>query len=299
MKITKYCFPILLSFFGCDYSSTIELSELDIDSSSEPVISIEGSITTINSFHEVRINQHSFVQGKVIESPIKNARVNIRSQNSNFNFVAEQDHILADSLYPDEGLYISENKIHGKVGEVYEMTVEINGTVYSAIDTLTEGQKFTFQEAGFPTFDTNGNSLTFLPHYFGFYKPMGFRMDGLVPDTATYKDEFNVNPNIWHYAHPGISPNGIDNDFPFYTGIISEYVGLLSFSISHSYYQYLVAIFNETDWKSGFFPNQPGNAKTNFSSGATGFFFASDVQITFAKRDEMEQIAKDNTKFLR
>ncbi len=48
-------------------------------------------------------------------------------------------------------------------------------------------------------------------------------------------------------------------------------------SVSRAYEEFLRGMLSETDWRGGVFDVLPGNARTNLSEGAVGFFTAADV----------------------
>ncbi len=48
-------------------------------------------------------------------------------------------------------------------------------------------------------------------------------------------------------------------------------------SVSREYAEFLRGILSETDWRGGVFDVLPGNARTNLSEGAVGYFTAAEV----------------------
>ena len=48
-------------------------------------------------------------------------------------------------------------------------------------------------------------------------------------------------------------------------------------SVSGKYEEYLRGVLSETDWRGGVFDVLPGNARTNLSEGALGYFTAAEV----------------------
>jgi hypothetical protein len=99
-----------------------------------------------------------------------------------------------------------------------------------------------------------------------------------VPGYETLPPEEN-HAVIYHYILGSVDVNRIfapDKEqvrFPPGTIVFREME-----SVSLGYEEFLRGMLSETDWRGGVFDVQPGNARTNLSEGAIGFFTAAEVR---------------------
>ena len=83
---------------------------------------------------------------------------------------------------------------------------------------------------------------------------------------------------IYHYTLNSVDVNRIfspDREhvrFPPGTIVFRE-----KESVSREYEEFLRGVLSETDWRGGVFDVLPGNARTNLSEGAIGYFTAAEV----------------------
>lgn len=94
-------------------------------------------------------------------------------------------------------------------------------------------------------------------------------------DTLAFEDSHAL---IYHYTLNSVDVNRIfspDKEhvrFPPGTKVFRE-----KESVSREYAEFLRGILSETDWRGGVFDVLPGNALTNLSEGAVGYFTAAEV----------------------
>ncbi|MEN8156659.1 MAG: hypothetical protein ABFS10_06900, partial [Bacteroidota bacterium] len=83
---------------------------------------------------------------------------------------------------------------------------------------------------------------------------------------------------IYHYSLGSVDVNRI---FPPDREHVRFPPGTIVFrekeSVSREYEEYLRGMLSETDWRGGIFDVLPGNARTNLSEGAIGYFTAGEV----------------------
>ncbi len=177
--------------------------------------------------------------------------------------------------------------------------MEVKGRLYTASDRVpTNSVTDTinpFKRA--ITYDDNGNirppnndwlEFDATQHNFGFDKYMVLLVndrinEGHVSDSIKniYSDIVRLNQYFRIYIHKGSLPQGI---FPAglgstgACGVPTDSIEFVYLTISDAYYDYLITVFNETDWKSGIFSTISGNTKGNISRGSTGYFYAINTK---------------------
>ncbi|WP_020526178.1 DUF4249 family protein [Flexithrix dorotheae] len=237
-------------------------------------IAVEGLITSEQKAHTVKLH-YSTDYGKVNQppEPVEKALVTISDGQNNFEL---------DEVSP--GIYQTDSLVKGGVGVKYYLKIEWNGEVYEAEDEMqpiNSHEQLTFvEEAGRMEFP-------YRPHLFGFDLPNKYDVTFFVPDSIV-----DANPDLpdwilqkkWttktFHTHPLMEPNGIF-EFVATDHLIfnnpNYWVKQKKYSISPEYYNFLRAMFSETDWRGSLLDTTPGNVPTNLSNGAVGFFAACAV----------------------
>lgn len=75
-------------------------------------------------------------------------------------------------------------------------------------------------------------------------------------------------------------------EVPIFTYNEQETIDLYQFSISDKYYEYLQALFANSEWV-GLLSDLPGDLPTNASEGALGYFWATDIRKKSYTVDEV------------
>jgi hypothetical protein len=285
---------ILLLFFNCSQFEIVDISELHLKkSNSEIEIIIDGYISTIKKIHYVKLSkpQNFYILDSV--KPVSGAIV----------YITEGENIYNYKETAKYGLYASEDSIKGTIGKNYTVFVYYNNKTYSASDSLIEVEPFDFTKITLPELDNNSTneSMYFIikRHEFGFDKPSMWYWES-IPNTFQYLDIelfYGQSSNPFNYYHYGAEPQGIFSDEIFSHSIGSkptDTITVAKFSISEKYYNYCLSVFNETDWKTGYFSTIPGNTLTNVSNGGTGYFFATDIYINRIILSELKKMVEEN-----
>ena len=226
---------------------------------------IDGMITSEYKPQLVRLNFSSgYDLANVTPEPASGAQVLISDGASLF--------VLTET---EVGIYATDS-ISGVPGRSYTVTIELDGARYQGSDTMIPilaHEPLTFVE------EADHFEFPYRPHLFGFdfpnrYDLVFFKQDSAeVPNGAT-RSERTL------YTHPKLEPNGVfqfvATDHLRFSGS-DWYVKQRKYSISYEYYEFLRAVFSETDWRGSLLDTTPGNVPSNISNDAVGFFSACDV----------------------
>jgi len=178
-------------------------------------------------------------------------------------------------------------------GLEYTLTVETEEKIYRAKDKMPPIPKdFTpvsfGQENGFL-------DLEFRRHQFGF--PEANQWEIHLERTDTFPGFYRIDPTqlgkqigvqvsedlnytFTYFTHPNIEVNGLLNfDIPHFFGFNPGFiVTQKKYNLSEEYYQFLRAVFMETEWRGTLFPSVPANVTGNIDNGALGFFSTVTVR---------------------
>lgn len=294
----KFYFSILavaVLFFSCE-----ENIDVDLDESLDPVLIVEGSITTDTTAHLVKLGW----SGDYLDnSPLLNvtgAYVSI-SDGENIFTLAEIE----------EGLYATGDSVHGEYGKSYTLTIELqDGRIFTATDKINNLSEI--------------DSITTLPIYTKADDPfiefsgrrhvVNFNGQEIAGETNFYMWDLSVNgvlqsDTIWEkaFVDDQVVEGAYVDNFPIFEVPLDElpldtilvngeymitdtsYFEVEMLSISEAYYDFLVGFMLETQWRGGPLDGPPADIPTNVSEGGTGFFNASGVKregtrvITYVK----------------
>lgn len=292
MTLSKYISIILFLFLitACR-KEEISLHDVDFPSvGSKYAIVVEGGIFSELDLQFVRLTKPGrWAEASPLAEGIGDAEV----------YIQEGEHIYSFAPGEKPGDYFSVDSIRGEVGKTYTLVVSYEGKTYTATDRMVEGPEPTnripVEEGSIAYFTdsfTHKEKVQFsvYAHAFGYDVAQKWFLKSDLYDlggTSLFNDL-----SRWHFNHQGSPPQGV---FPSGQrlsccgGIITDSeVEFISLSMSDKYYQYLVSLFNETEWAAGLFSVIPGNIKTNVSEGGTGFFYASEVKRATYKVEELE-----------
>ncbi len=296
MKNTILFILIIIIFTSCetwDYRNIDELnygnSEMNID------LFVEGGITTQLAFHKILLSKPGNYVDNSNSEGITNADVYIvSSQNDTINF------ICIDTVWTP--YFKTINRVKAEIGQSYTLYINYNGKTYTAKDSVIEAPDFNFnnipiphkdESAVFPNDTTGKVALSVVKHDFGYPQSNSW----LWIPMYRYSDTLNYIEMSYFktYTHWRADIQGVFSNITYYYGfahglIPSDTILVIEMSLSDNYYNYLRALFMETDWKEGYFSSQPGNLPTNLSAGAIGYFYTSDCfkkEITISEIFEL------------
>jgi hypothetical protein len=280
----------IIFFSSCDpIKEYQDISEINLSNSEHDFkIAIEGSISSLPKLHFVKLEKP--VQGLELtkQEPISDAIVSISDGENEYELVETVNHPLftENDIYYIQGLYATlDSTLQGEVGKRYTLKVIWNDEVYYASDSLVAVDTFDFEKIKLPTYN---NSLVssydwmyeIQRHDFGYDLPNGWTW------SLNFPNKVNSQLRIKNYTHSIIEPQGLHSDVIYAETLnipktedsgLPDSLKVYKFSFSNIYYDYLIALLKESDWKIGYFTTIPGNPPSNVSSGGTGFFFATDV----------------------
>jgi hypothetical protein len=274
MKIQKI---LIVLFVTLVFSACQEVIDWDLNEGNEHLV-VNGEITTEYKKHYVYLSLTSDYYGNNPPEKVSGAKVQISDGTQVFPLTEEEP-----------GVYATDS-IAGQTGKIYELTIEYNGETYTAKDSLPE---VTDMQAAYPIqlFDTipftdppeidSGWSVVMLAqeppgkgnHYMWRYYVNGKLESDTLREWLFANDDFvdgNSPQSGWLlYTQPQkIRKNVIHKGDTF---------KLCMYSITKQYYDHLLSVLFQTDFRGGFFDGPPSNASTNLTNGAVGFFHASDV----------------------
>jgi hypothetical protein len=255
-------FAVLLATLSCS-----ERIDWDLEYIEEDLLVVEGKITNEAGPHEVRLSRPVFEMNGNPE-PVTGARVTIADNRR-----------VVQSLEEDlrrPGVYLTEPGFTAAVNRGYQLRIEFRDRTYTAVTFMRPVSDFQNMRHVRVQDD---------PPLFELYigdspQPAIIRVEldwSHVRGYDTLPDSEN-HALIYHYSLGGVDVNRIfapESErvrFPPGTVIIRE-----KESVTPVYEEYLRGMLAETDWRGGVFDVLPGNARTNLSEGALGYFTAATV----------------------
>lgn len=278
----KFLYSLLLAILALFTSCIQELEWIENDSI-EPKLVVEGLITSEQKAHSVKLSRSRGVVVNGKPEAVSGANISISD---------------GDQVFPlnetSPGLYQTDSTVIGEVGKAYKLRIELNGEIYTAIDTMIEAtapRATTIREAefapGFYWFEYPGN--------FGAEAPAKLSLQVITP--AGWADNFPTNYEIterWqerkeghigvdstYYIHPYLEPPALLAYGIIEVGIypLGTEIHFSHASLSEGYYTFIRALMSETEWKGlGPFGYNPANLPTNVSNGAVGYFGTSHIK---------------------
>lgn len=247
--------------------SCTEKIDWDLDFQEEELVVVEGKITNEMKRHEVRLTRPLFEINGTPEV-ISGAQVEINDGRTLHSLSEDPSH---------PGTYLSEADLSGEVNKGYQLRIGLGNRRYTAIAFMHEVTPFQHMRLiqvqeepplyeAYIRNDSEGPSIV--------------RMEldwSHVPgyDALPFEETHAL---IYHYTLNSVDVNHIFSPerehvwFPPGTIVYRE-----KESVSMEYAEFLRGMLSETDWRGGVFDVLPGNANTNLSEGALGFFTAAEV----------------------
>ncbi|GJM34701.1 MAG: hypothetical protein DHS20C18_37020 [Saprospiraceae bacterium] len=245
----------------------------------EPVLVVDGRITNEFQRHVIRLSLSGSFASDTEYVPATGAMVSISGKTNVY---------MLEETSP--GYYLTDS-LKGKPGTVYHLRIEWQGKIYEAKDGMSETPE-AFEPAYFGT-DQGFLDFEFRRHQFGFSIPNQWELliipETLHPDIDISKRGLQIGVEVLpggiysfqYFTHPTIEVNGLLNfEATHFYGFQPGFTVVQKrYSLSDKYYDFLRALFMETEWRGTLFDTTPGNVKGNISNGALGFFSANAVRV--------------------
>jgi hypothetical protein len=307
-----YVFSIIIS--SCETWDYYTLDEFDFDGAKHAIqVYVDGGISTQKSYHRVTLFKPSDYLTETSTENITTAKVYVTHGNDTMLFSPVTkiwDETSGDSVEVFNPYYQAKVKFGAVVGNVYTLHVEYKGEHYFGSDSVVEAGDFDFPDIPLPIVDNEPNeiingqqpeyNLEFLKHHFG-YPVSNLWIWSTKKSYIDTVDALNSSSySAIQYSHQFADAQGLFSNIEYSTVLSYEYTKeqdtliVQRVSLSSGYYKFLNQQFMETDWKEGVFATQPGNLSTNMSTGAMGYFFASDLCSKEIKVEELLEISKTN-----
>lgn len=268
-KLIIYLFPIAFVFGMISCQKPIDL---DLFTKSEPILVVEGQVTTDTMQHIVKLSLTNSYYDTTTLNAATGAIVSI-------NNVALVESNNTDSA----GFYYTPADFYGEEGKTYNLEISYNNKNYTSssylaplpqIDSVTIGLNvfqffFFIPQLGDTAYDltihynepdTLGNTYLFNVYIDGELTTTNPR------DKVYIDDEGAVTGPIYFSAQSFVTADVVD----------SSIVTLEMLSISPDLIKFYDTFFNQTDLSGNpFAGSPPANIPTNITGGAVGFFQAS------------------------
>lgn len=249
-------------------------------------IAIDGFISTEKTRYRIVISKPVDIHLNSGFIPINNAEVS----------VSDGDNTYLYEIINAKGVYRSIDSIQAIPGQRFTLKVVYNGNTYTASDiapTETPDEIYYIYErsVGYDDFGNpvppNDSSigLNCRSQIFGYDKNLVIsayneRQYYFILDSLS--DISYINRYLSKiYMHKSSFPQGvfpITYSYPSIGGAATDTIVLINMGISDNYHEYLISLFNITDWNSGLFSTISGNVKTNISEGGIGYFYIGNVK---------------------
>ncbi len=263
MKTTKFL-PFLF-FLGLIVACT-EKVDRELFWQEADVMVVEGKLTNETRAHEVKLSWPLYeVNG--IPEVVSGARVEIYDGTDFFPFTE-------DPFRP--GTYLSDPLLAGEVGLGYQLRISYG-------NFQIRGVCFMREVFDFPSMNLYVAQQE--PRLYGVYfgdqnGPSVIRIELDWSHVSGY-DSLPPEENhalIYHYTLGSVDVNRIfapeRQTVLFPPGTVAT---MEKESVSTVYEEFLRGMLSETDWRGGVFDVLPGNARSNLSGGAVGYFTAAAV----------------------
>jgi hypothetical protein len=247
-------------------ASCTEEMDWDLKYQEENLIVVDGKITNEPGRHEVRLTRPVCERNGVPE-PVSGLELAINDGRILYP-------LTEDRTRP--GIYLTTPDFAGEVGKGYQLRIRTGDRLITAVAYMRAVSPFQFMRP----FQVQDDPPLYEVHIADSDGPAIVRLDlewSHVPGYDTLSAE-ETHALIYHYTLGSIDVNRLfppDREhvrFPPGTIVYRE-----KESVSGLYEEFLRGMLSETDWRGGVFDVLPGNARTNLSEGAIGYFTASEV----------------------
>ncbi|MBN1253155.1 MAG: DUF4249 domain-containing protein [Bacteroidales bacterium] len=268
MKIYYTIFIIILIISSCT-----EVIDLELNTSENNKLVVEGSITTEQKSHTVKLSRTTDYFSNQATPKELGAKLSI-SDDENIFYLTDDD---------NDGIYITDENVKGQAGKTYRLDIELeNGEKYFAESFLKpifpmDSLKYEYKKSDFP-FDENYYYSIYLyvqePPSIGDYYQWELYING-IHDSDTLRNKTIVSDEMVNGVYISKWPVYVIPDYKILND--TNMVKIQMLSISKEAYDFELALILETDYSGSNFSGPPANIPTNISNGALGFFSASDI----------------------
>jgi hypothetical protein len=263
IKKGRWLLTLLLSLQA---GSCTEQLDWELEYQEEELIVVEGKITDEPGPHQVKLTFPLFELNGIPE-PVTGALVEIND--------ARVIHTLTETPR-GSGIYLTDPGFAGEAGKGYQLRIRYRGARFTGISFMQEVLPFQFMRP-YPVQD---DPLLYEVYINDERGPAIVRLEldwSHLPGYDTLPAA-ETHALIYHYTLGGVDVNRI---FPPEREHVRFPPGTIVFrekeSVSREYEQFLRSMLSETDWRGGVFDVLPGNARSNMSNGAIGYFTAGAV----------------------
>ncbi len=246
--------------------SCTEKIDWELKYQEESLIVVEGKITNEIKSHEVKLTRPVYEMNGTSE-PVSDAVVEI------------YDGRVIHPLREDDsrpGVYLTASGFAGVVNKGYQLRIGYGDLKITAITFMRAVTPFQHMR----TYRVQTNPTLYEAYISDSDEPAIVRMElnwSHVSGYDTLSDADN-HALIYHYTLGSVDVNRL---FPPDRERVRFPPGTIVFrekeSVSGAYEEFLRGVLSETDWRGGVFDVLPGNARTNLSEGAIGYFTAATV----------------------
>ena len=269
MDLIGILFPL---FFCTTCVEIVDLSELNEPTSGRLVI--EGLITNERKQHFVILSRTKQAVSNTPAEKVSGAILAI-SDGTNEFMLSESDSL--------EGVYLTDANVAGEIGKTYTLRVKIGQTIYTASDIMEPVTPFRSTEELFeqpnridPLIDES------IPVYELRFPKVRYGVSAPAKQFLfSYDSVAKGLRQAVYYEFPRIDPQGFLLNFSGTnpTLVVEPGSTVVQFkaSLSSAHYDFVRAVYAETQFRGGIFDNIPGNSPGNIDNDALGFFGASAV----------------------
>jgi len=259
----------IIAILAIFFSSCEKTVQLDVDQTQSQYI-VEGLVTNQNKKHFVKISKSNSLYQTGQPPKVSDAEVQVTDNEGNsWNFIENE-----------AGEYLSETAFAGKVGNIYTMTINVDGKTLTASDELFYVEPidtliaFIDEEA----YEDPVSEGQFWDVYLFLIEPQEtedyYRYKAFLNDEELNEsgDEITVFNDV------GVAENinGVSTGYFYEEGDI---VRIEWYSLSREAFIFYNSLYENLNNDGGVFSGQPANVASNISGEAVGFFQASSVDI--------------------
>lgn len=282
----------LFSLTACTSWDYFNIDEFPMSNSAHEIeLYIDGGITSQLAFYAITIAKPGSYLNNTKPEYISDATVFITSQTDTIYFLSTD---ILDGKKSERPSFKTKDKVKADVGKSYTLTVIYNGKTYTATDSIVEVEPIDYKTIKLPKTHSNASSSDKL-YFFSLNKhEFGYKTPNIwvwLESSMILEDNNYLNyGSLKSYSHRGAEPQGVFSTERINVaslGNATDSILTVKYSLSEKYYNYLRALFIETDWQESKFSGIPGNLPTNFSEGALGFFHVCDCSEKYISVQEL------------
>lgn len=256
---------LLLNLILFSVSCTEEL-DWELKYQEENLIVVEGKISNEAGRHEVKLTRPVY-EWNGIPEPVSGAEIFINDARVLYP-------LTEDRTRP--GIYLTASDFAGQVDKGYQLRIRLGDRLITGVTYMRAVSPFQLMRP----YPVQTDPPLYEVHIADSDVPAILRLEldwSHVPGYDTLPPE-ECHALIYHYTLGSIDVNRFfppDREhvrFPPGTIVYRE-----KESVNGLYEEFLRGMLSETDWRGGVFDVLPGNARTNMSEGAIGYFTASEV----------------------